>query len=108
MFKFATGMAMVGVSLLMLYGPSASVPEPLQRSPDTNIWPAMMGPDLGGRSATQSVPALPPNRVVLSAHPAATPSDDAEYRAEQRACEALVRDARNHCLEYARLRYGRS
>lgn len=108
MSKFATQIAVVGVSLFMLHGPGVSVPQDVEQLPDTNIWQMTMGPDAGARSATQSVPALPPEWVASTGQPAGARSEEeAEYQAERRACEALASDARNHCLEYAKLRYGR-
>ena len=107
MFKFATGMATVGISLFILHGPRASGPEPVQLL-DTNVWQLALGPDTGSKSGGQSIPTSPPN-LMASPGQSGEPSsaEDAEYRAERCACESLTSDARNHCLEYAKLRYGR-
>jgi hypothetical protein len=108
MFRFATAMAMVGISLLMLHGPRASVYDPMEQLRDANVWQPTTGPDPGGRSATQLVPAHPPDRVASTGRLAeACDKDNTEYQAERHACESLTGDARNHCLEYAKLRYGR-
>jgi hypothetical protein len=107
MFKFATGMVMVAVSLFMLHGPRASVSQPLQL-PDTNLWQLAMGTEPGAKSGGQSIPAPPPNQSASPGQSTEPGSEeDAEYRAERCACESLMSDARNHCLEYAKLRYGR-
>jgi len=46
--------------------------------------------------------SLPPAAGVSSA------SDEAEYKARCEECESLPGDARNHCIEYVKLRFGRS
>lgn len=107
MFKFATGMAMVGVSLFMLHGPRASGPQPVP-SPDTHVVQLAMGAELGAKSGGQSAATAPPSELTPSEQSTEPGSEeDAEYRAERCACESLMSDARNHCLEYAKLRYGR-
>jgi hypothetical protein len=94
-------MAMVAVSLCMLHGPHASVPQSFEPSANTSIWQLTTGPDAVG---TATVPAA--QLVVRSRQQTgAQTEEDAEYRAERRACESLTSDARNHCLEYAKLRY---
>jgi hypothetical protein len=35
-------------------------------------------------------------------------SEEAEYRMQRDECESLPGDARNHCIEYVKLRFGRS
>jgi hypothetical protein len=107
MSKFATSIAMVGVSLFMLYGPRASISQPVLPS-DTNIGQLAMGTEPGVKSGRQSISVPPPNEIASPGQSGEPGSEeDAEYRAERCACESLVSDARNHCLEYAKLRYGR-
>jgi hypothetical protein len=107
MFKFATGMAMVGASLFMLHGPLASGPPPVPL-PHTHGVQLAMGVEPGAKSGGQSAPTAPPSQLTPSEQLMEPGSEeDAEYRAERCACESLMSDARNHCLEYAKLRYGR-
>lgn len=107
MFKFATGVAMVGVSLFMLHGPRASGPQPSQLA-DTNVWQLAMGTEPGARPGGQPVPTPQASQLTSPGQSTEPGSEeDVEYRAERCACESLMSDARNHCLEYAKLRYGR-
>jgi hypothetical protein len=108
MFKSATAIAMVGVSLCLLHTPRASVPQSFQQFPDTNVGQETTGADLAVKTGTATVPTSPPRRVVGPGQQAeAQTEEDAEYQAERRVCESLTGDARSHCLEYAKLRYRR-
>jgi len=110
MSKLATGTATVVVAVMMLHGQRAATSQPpsffLQRS----LWQVSMGPDPGGKSGTQLGPTAPRDPVAWWTRPPSAfgNDDEAEYRQERRACESLAGDARNHCVEYAKLRYGRS
>lgn len=70
-----------------------------------------MGPDPGGKnSGTQWVPD---QREIISAESpiAAKPTAQtsaAELRAQLLECDAVPGDARNHCIEYVKLRASRS
>jgi hypothetical protein len=110
MSKLATGTAAVAIAVMMLHGQRTATSQPSALFPETSIWLVSMGPDPGGKSGTQLAPTPPSEHISwwTSAASASNKDDEAEYRQERRACESLAGDARNHCMEYAKLRYGRS
>jgi hypothetical protein len=110
MSKLVTGTAAVVVAVMMLHGQRTATSQPSAFFPETSIWRVSMGPDPGGNSGAQFRPSAPREPIAWWIRPASASSndDEAEYQQERRACESLAGDARNHCVEYAKLRYGRS
>jgi len=111
MSKLVTGTAAIVVAVVvMLYGQPAATSHASAFPPDASLWRVSMGPNPGGKSATQLAPPVARDPLAWHTEPtsAAGTNDEAEYRQERRACESLAGDARNHCVEYAKLRYGRS
>jgi len=108
MSKLATGTAAVAIAVMMLHGQRTASSQPSPLFPETSIWRVSMGPDPGGKSGTQLAPAPSEHIAWWTSASASSNDDEAEYRQERRACESLAGDARNHCVEYAKLRYGRS
>jgi hypothetical protein len=99
MSKLAIGTAAVAIAVMMLHGQRTATSQPSALFQETSSSRVSMSPRTDGEPKTQWWPRA-----------AVTPSndDEAEYRQERRACESLAGDARNHCVEYAKLRYGRS
>ena len=110
MSKLVSGTAAVVVAVMMLHGQRTATSQPSAFFPETSIWRVSMGPDPGGKSATELGPTAPPAPLAwwTGAASASSNDDEAEYQQERRVCESLAGDARNHCVEYAKLRYGRS
>ena len=108
MSKLATCSAAVIVAVVMLHSQRTATSQPPLSPPDASVWRMSMGPNAGGNSGTQLGPATAGDRVAWWNENSMSPGkdDDAEYREERNACESLGGDARIHCLEYAKLRYG--
>jgi hypothetical protein len=110
MSKLVTGIAAVALAVMMLHGQRPATPQPSAFLPATSAWQVSRGPEAGGDSGTQFGAGAPRGPIAWWMRPASasTNDDEAEYQQERRACESLAGDARNHCVEYAKLRYGRS
>ena len=99
MSRFVTGAAAVVVAVMMLHGQRTATSQPSAFLQETISSRVSMSPGPGGEPGTQ---------WWAQAASISSNDDEAEYRQERRACESLAGDARNHCVEYAKLRYGRS
>jgi hypothetical protein len=129
MSKLATLMIAAILGIYIVHGPRAAavapIPDWIALTPANAASPAQapfahavlpfaMGPDPGAKSGTQAVPETPDaitdggflraSARIATARSAA----DAEYQAQLRECDCLDGDARNHCIEYVKLRSGRS
>ena len=107
MFKLATGAAVFVASVILLQGQRTATSQLWSLPVDADTWHLSMGPAPGGKSGTQGT-ADPVSGKQLASATSTLVDDEAEYRRERSACESLTGDARNHCVEYAKLRYGRS
>jgi len=131
MSRLATLVITVILGIYIIYGPlaatvspvpewivlasaTAAAPAPMLPPFAHAVLPLAMGPDPGGKSGTQATPeimdAAMDNGIVRTSASAATTRsvEEAEYKAQLRECDCLSGDARNHCIEYVKLRSGRS
>jgi hypothetical protein len=76
--------------------------------------PLAMGPDSGAEFGTQATwdgTIAAANTGIVRASGRAVPArsvEKAQYKTQLRECDALDGDARNHCIEYVKLRSRRS
>lgn len=94
---------------------NASAPSSPTQPPFSHaILPLAMGPDPGGKSGTQAAPELRDaiadgGFLRASGQPRTAHSAvESEYQMQLRECDRLDGDARNHCIEYVKLRSRRS
>ncbi len=103
-----------GSDSIALTSATAAAPSPLRPLFIPAQLPLAMGPDPGTNSAARATPARTDATAgtgILRTSGRATFTrnvEKAEYKAQLRECDALDGDARNHCIEYVKLRSRRS
>jgi len=122
MSKLATLALIAALGCYLLQGPRAAAVSPHAQwaalFASTHAGPSLpqlspagspaLGPDAAGKDGVRSDATLPRTNATSGTAGAATDQDDADYKAQREECEALAGDARNHCIEYVKLRFERS
>lgn len=122
MSKLATLALIAALGFYLVQGPRAAAVSPhaewVALFASTHTGPSLslpgaagsvaLGPDAAVEDDARSDATLPRSNATPGTVGAATNKDDADYKAQREECESLPGDARNHCIEYVKLRFERS
>jgi hypothetical protein len=122
MSKLATLALIAALGCYLVQGPHAAAVSPhaewVALFASTHAGPSLpllspagsvaLGPAAAGKEDARSDATAPRTNATSGTVGAAADKDDADYKAQREECESLPGDARNHCIEYVKLRFERS